>query len=88
MRRLLLVPLLAALMGADGCESIDHHSIDHLSVAARSLGPDAICTWKDSDRSNWEIICISRGVRYACLVGPGERVSCAATSTPVPAEAR
>lgn len=81
-KRLFLLPFLVALMGADNCTTIDKRA-----VAARSLGPDAICTWKDGSQSNWEVICITRGRRYTCLV-EDERVGCAATSDATPAEAK
>lgn len=83
MKRLIPLLMLFPLMGADDCSPSDQRN-----VAARSLSPIAICTWKDSDRSNWEIICIDRGRRYSCLVARDERVSCAATNESVSPELR
>jgi hypothetical protein len=75
MKRLFLVPFLVALMGSDDCAPADKRT-----AAASSLGAGALCTWKDGSTSNLEIICISVGRRYSCLVGSDERVACAVIS--------
>lgn len=72
MKRIMMTFGLLCLMGASECEPRDQRVI-----AARKLGGDALCTWKSDGTSNHEIICISGGRRFVCLVGESDRVNCA-----------
>lgn len=84
MKRLALLLLLIPLMGNDDCKPTDDRT-----VAAQKLGQNAICTWRNNDRSNYEIICIAGGRRYSCLVSHSDNannVNCAVVSPTVEAE--
>lgn len=78
MKLIAIASLLAAVVACERPES-------DASVAARTLGGDAICLPLGDSRLSVEISCVARGVRYLCVVA-GARANCAAQTLPAPAE--
>ncbi len=54
---------------------------DSRELAAESLGPDAVCSWRHGGPST-EILCLRGGRRYVCLVNSRrDTVQCSLLTT-------